>query len=43
MIKELGSPEKIAKMIRDSVQEIRQAVSIQKKDIDRKLTKITSR
>lgn len=43
VIKELGSPEKIAKMIRDSVQEIRQAVSIQKKDIDRKLTKITSR
>ena len=43
VIKKLGSPEKIAKMIRDSVQEIRQAVSIQKKDIDRKLTKITSR
>ena len=43
VIKELGSPEKIAKMIRDSVQENQAAVSIQKKDIDRKLTKITSR
>lgn len=43
VIKELGSPEKIARMIRDSVQGNRQAVSIQKKDTDRKLTKITSR
>ena len=42
VIKELGSPEKIAKMIRDSVQE-NQASSIHKKDIDRKLTKITNR
>ena len=43
VIKELGSPEKIAKMIRDSVQENQASVSIQKKDTDRKLTKITSR
>ena len=39
VIKELGSPEKIAKMIRDSVQE-NQASS---EYTDRKLTKITSR
>ena len=37
VIKELGSPEMIL------YRKIRQAVSIQKKDIDRKLTKITSR
>lgn len=40
VIKELGSPEKIARMIRVLFREIRQAVSIQKKDTDRKLTKL---
>lgn len=39
VIRELGSPEKIAKMIRDSVQGNAQ----QGEDTGRKLTKITSR